>query len=417
MEQSKFKGYANSFQAIARLGLENIGCLLAHLGNPQDKLRFVHIAGTNGKGSVAAFLSAMLTHAGYRTGSYISPNMLRVNERISIDGTEVTDEAMKRLFTVVETACKAAEADTGVYPTQFEIWTAMAFCYFAQQDCDYVVLETGLGGRRDATNIVTTTVLSVITHIALDHMQYLGDTIAQIAAEKAGIIKCGTKTVSARQEADAAEVLRRVCIEKENPLTFAEQILPGSFDGIYEILSSGDFAGVKLSLGGVNQIDNAACAIAAARALGIHDGAIRYGLTHAVNRGRFEQVGENTYFDGAHNPDGVSALVENLNRYFPGREKTFIMATMYDKDVRGALRLLHDGKSDFKMVAVADNERSMSAQELAQIAKAEGLDAAAYPSIQEAYASAQAGGRLIVVCGSLYLYKDFAEMSARNEEK
>ena len=156
------------------------------------------------------------------TGSAaISPrNMLRVNERISIDGTEVTDEAMKRLFTVVEAACKAAEADTGVYPTQFEIWTAMAFCYFAQQDCDYVVLETGLGGRRDATNIVTTTVLSVITHIALDHMQYLGDTIAQIAAEKAGIIKRGAKTVSARQEAGAAEVLRRVCIEKENPLTF-----------------------------------------------------------------------------------------------------------------------------------------------------------------------------------------------------
>lgn len=193
MEQSKFKGYANSFQAIARLGLENIGCLLAHLGNPQDKLRFVHIAGTNGKGSVAAFLSAMLTHAGYRIGSYISPNMLRVNERISIDGTEVTDEAMKRLFTVVETACKAAEADTGVYPTQFEIWTAMAFCYFAEQDCDYVVLETGLGGQRDATNIVTTTALSVITHIALDHMQYLGDTIAQIAAEKAGIIKRGSE--------------------------------------------------------------------------------------------------------------------------------------------------------------------------------------------------------------------------------
>lgn len=162
MKQATFKGYANSFQAIARLGLANIGALLSHLDNPQDRLRFVHIAGTNGKGSVATFLSCMLTKAGYKTGSYISPNMLRVNERISIDGKAITDGEMKRLFTRVEAACVRAEADTGVYPTQFEIWTAMAFCYFAEQECDYVVLETGLGGRRDATNIVSTTELAVI---------------------------------------------------------------------------------------------------------------------------------------------------------------------------------------------------------------------------------------------------------------
>lgn len=410
MKQATFKGYANSFQAIARLGLANIGALLSHLDNPQDRLRFVHIAGTNGKGSVATFLSCMLTKAGYKTGSYISPNMLRVNERISIDGKAITDGEMKRLFTRVEAACVRAEADTGVYPTQFEIWTAMAFCYFAEQECDYVVLETGLGGRRDATNIVSTTELAVITHIALDHMQYLGNTIEQIAGEKAGIIKPGTRVVSARQEDGAAEVLRAACARQNSTLTFSEPVLPGDYDGIYEILGSGGFAGVKLSLGGVNQLDNAACAIAAARALKLDDGAIRYGLTHAVNPGRFEQVGERTYFDGAHNPDGVAALVRNLERYFPGREKAYIMATMCDKDIRTSLRMLDDGAAEFYMVAVEDNERSMPADELARLAREEGLAAKAYPSMYEAYAAAQESGRLIVICGSLYLYKDFIDM-------
>ena len=417
MKQTAFKGYANSFQAIARLGLANIGCLLSHLDNPQDRLRFVHIAGTNGKGSVAAFLSCMLTKAGYKTGSYISPNMLRVNERISIDGKEITDDAMKQLFTLVEAACVRAEADTGVYPTQFEIWTAMAFCYFAEQKCDYVVLETGLGGRRDATNIVSTTVLAVITHIALDHMQYLGNTIEQIVGEKAGIIKPETRVVSARQEDGAAEVLRKVCVKQNSMLTFAEPILPGDYDGIYEVLSSGDFAGVKLSLGGVNQLDNAACAIAAARALKLDDDAIRYGLTHAVNPGRFEQVAEQTYFDGAHNPDGVAALIRNLDRYFPGRKTAYIMATMCDKDIRTSLRMLDDGAAEFYMVAVEDNERSMPADELACIAREEGLTAKAYPSMQEAYAAAQKSGRLIVICGSLYLYKDFIDMQEAKQNE
>lgn len=418
MEGSEFKGYANSFQAIARLGLENIGCLLGHLDNPQDTLRFIHVAGTNGKGSVCAFLSAMLTHAGYKTGLYISPNMLRVNERISIDGAEVTDAEMKRLMARVQKACVKTQADTGVYPTQFEIWTAMAICYFADQKCDYVLLETGLGGQRDATNIVKTKALSVITHIALDHMEYLGGTIEEIARAKAGIILPGVPVVSALQEPGAAHVLEQVCREKSCALSYADAVVPAGHDEIYEILESGAFQGAKLSLGGVNQIDNAACAIAAAQALGLHADAIRYGLTHAQNMGRFERISARVYFDGAHNPDGVSALKRNLDRYFPGAEKTYIMATMRDKDIRPSLRMLHDGMACFQMVSVRDNARSMPAEQLAQIALEEGLQARAYPTLHEAYDDALASGKLVILCGSLYLYKDFWEMQrAAAQEK
>ena len=414
MEGSEFKGYANSFQAIARLGLENIGCLLGHLENPQDSLQFVHVAGTNGKGSVCAFLSVMLTHAGYKTGLYISPNMLRVNERISIDGIEVTDAEMRRLMARVQKACVKAQADTGVYPTQFEIWTAMAICYFADQKCDYVVLETGLGGQRDATNIVKTKALSVITHIALDHMEYLGNTMEEIAQAKAGIILPGVPVVSALQEPGAAHVLEQVCREKGCALSYAEAISPAGFEDIYEILGGGAYKGVKLSLGGINQIDNAACAIAAAHALGLREEAIRYGLTHAKNVGRFERVGEQVYFDGAHNPDGVSALKANLERYFPGSEKTYIMATMRDKDIRPSLRMLGDDVSAFHMVSVRDNERSMPAEQFAQIALEEGLKARAYPTLQDAYTDALARKTLVILCGSLYLYKDFWEMLQTN---
>lgn len=411
----EFTGYANSFQAVSRLGLESVGSLMKHLGNPQDKLRFIHVAGTNGKGSVCAFLQSMLTHAGLKTGLFTSPNMLCVNERVNIDGKIISDFDMKRMLELVETASGKVEAEIGLRPTQFEIWTAMALVYFCEQKCDCVVLETGLGGRLDATNIVTTTDISVITHIALDHTQYLGDTVAKIAAEKAGIIKPDTQVVSALQQEDALCVLRDSCEKKNCRLTLAEKIEPREHDGIYEIIGNGDFSEVRLSLGGINQLDNAACAIAAARVFGIDDEHIRYGLEHAYNAGRFERLGEKTYFDGAHNPDGVSALKRNIERYFPSQEIAYIMATMADKDIVPSARMLNGENSEFFAVAVKDNPRTMSAGELCERLKGLGAKASAYESIGEAYEAAKNSGKLIVLCGSLYLYKDFAEGVEKHE--
>ncbi len=402
----EFKGYANSFQAIAKPGLESITALLNNMGNPQDKLSFVHVAGTNGKGSVCEFLRTMLTHAGYKTGIYTSPNMFCVNERINIDGANISDENLKKLLEEVEPKCVKTKEQIGVYPTQFEIWTAMAMKYFCDNNCDIVVLETGLGGRLDATNIVKTTRLSVITHIALDHMQYLGDTTAKIAAEKAGIIKPDTDVVSAFSDSEAAAVIENACKERSCRLTMAEKFKEGRHDGIYEIICGEEFEGVKLSLGGINQLDNASCAVSAAKILNLPHESIKFGLENTAHMGRFEKIRENLYFDGAHNPDGISALKKNLGRYFPNSEKVYIIATMADKDISASLKLLQDGRSEIMAVAVENNERSMSACELAKRARSLGFDASAYDNIADACRGAVMRGKLTVVCGSLYLYAD-----------
>ena len=413
----EFTGYANSFQSVARLGLESISVLLKHLGNPHDKLKFIHVAGTNGKGSVCVFLQSMLTHAGFKTGIYTSPNMICVNERVNVDGKNISDDDMHRILDMVNEACKLTEKEVGLYPTQFEIWTAMGMVYFLEQGCDYVVLETGLGGRLDATNVVTTTALSVITHIALDHTQYLGDTLSKVAFEKAGIIKQGKDVVSAYQSAEAAEVIKSVSEERGCNLYFAEKISTDKYDGVYEIISKGEFSGVKLSLGGTNQLDNASCAILAAKTLNIPKESIVYGLTHAKHVGRFEKMGTDTYFDGAHNPDGVLALRKNLDRYFADTKKVYIMAAMADKEVGESLEILKEEGCEFKMVAVKDNERSMGGEEFAKKARALGLDASSYEDIKEAYAAAKKTGKLIIICGSLYLYKDFVESKILPEYK
>ena len=185
----EFKKYANSFQEKSKLGLESIGMLLEKLGNPHKDGKFVHVAGTNGKGSVCAFVQNILTSAGFKTGKFISPNMIEVYERISINGENISPNDMDRLLSLVGEKAEEMEKEIGVMPTQFEIWTAAAFLYFKEKKCDIVVLETGLGGRLDATNIIDNPICSVITRVDMDHTEYLGDTIEKITFEKAGIIK------------------------------------------------------------------------------------------------------------------------------------------------------------------------------------------------------------------------------------
>lgn len=404
---NEFKGYANSFQDVARLGLKSIKTLLKYLGNPHEHLRFIHVAGTNGKGSVCAFLAAMLTHSGYKTGLFTSPNMIKVNERINIDGCDISDGDMELLLEEVEQGCRKTEKEIGLRPTQFETWTAMGFLYFAKNKCDIVVLETGLGGRLDATNVVQTTDVAVIAHIALDHTKYLGDTIGKIAAEKCGIIKPGVNVVSALQQAEAMEVIKRECKERGCRLYIADKTEPDKHEEIYEIINTKSIKNTRLSLGGINQIDNALCAVCVGEVIGLCTESIKFGLENAKNMGRMEKIDDGVYFDGAHNPDGVYALKKNIERYFPQRDKIFIMATMEDKDFSESLRILNDKQAKFYMVAVEDNPRSMSAEKFAGCALEMGLEAKAFASIREAYNEAKQNTGLIIICGSLYLYKDF----------
>lgn len=415
---NKFTEYANSFQAVARLGLENIKRLTYLLGNPQNDLKFIHVAGTNGKGSVCSVLQTALTHAGYKTGKYISPNLIDVCERISVDGVDITYNELEKIMDEIKVCAEQVYEEHGSYPTQFELWTAAAFMYFKKQHVNIVVLETGLGGEFDATNIVENTICSVITKISIDHISYLGGNIKKIAEAKAGIIK-NTKgirgiTVSAMQTKEVMDVIRNKALEKENELYISSKPMSKGFSEIYEIFDCLGIENIKCGLGGMHQIENAALAAEVLNILGIDSKSIRYGIENAKNHARFELVSKNPQiiFDGAHNPDGIEALSKSIDRYFFDKKKNFIIGVMADKDLKEMIEELkkHNFNNNSKIytVTVKDNPRAMSAGELSDVLKQDGFFAIKCDSLSEAIKFAKEDAEVVFIFGSLYLYKDFS---------
>lgn len=411
-----FRQYANSFQAKSRLGLASIGALTEKLGSPQKDLRFIHVAGTNGKGSVCAFLQCILTDSGLKTGKFISPNMIDVCERISVDGADISKDALNALLSQVEGAAKEVERENGAMPTQFEIWTAAAFLYFKQEKCDIVVLETGLGGRLDATNIIDAPELCVITKIDIDHVEYLGGTIEKIAAEKAGIIKSGAAVITTGQQMEAFCVLENTAKERGCRFITAEPPQSSLPEEMGEVFDYKSLKNLRIKLAGVHQTENAALAVQAAIYMGIDEKYIRSGLLRARNIGRFEKISDNptVIFDGAHNLCGTKSLIDAIARYFPDEKLSVIYATMADKDIDASFALLKKhgfcDKAHFFTVTVEDNPRAEDAGRLAEKLGKYGFIAEACENIKDAYEKATITNKLTVICGSLYLYKDFKEM-------
>ena len=395
---NNFNNYANSFQAIARLRLESIKCLMDYLGNPQENLKFIHVAGTNGKGSVCEFLRQIMTASGLKCGKYISPNLISPCERISVDGEEISETEMNNLLNRVHTECVKVEELNGEMPTQFEIWTACALFYFAEKNCDMVILETGLGGTRDATNIIPPPFLSVITRIDLDHTEYLGDTIEAVAREKCGIIK-GSPVVTIPQ--NPLPVIK----EYSDNVIVAEapRINPDlTFD--YKNLK-----GLESGLKGINQFENASLAIECALYMGLNENHIRQGLKNAKNPARFEILAPDLVYDGAHNKNGMESLTENLKLYFPDKDPGFVMASMKEKDHNEIFNLIPK-RAKIYAVAVKNNPRSLSAEELSDKARAYGIHSESFDKIEDAISACRKENELTVICGSLYLYKDFDEI-------
>ncbi len=419
MQKKEFINYANSFQSIAKLRLESITELMENLGNPQDDLKFIHVAGTNGKGSVCCFLQNILTDAGYITGKYISPNMIRVNERISVNGEEISDTELDEIMSRVMKEAENVKDKLGELPTQFEIWTACAFCYYKQKKCDYVVLETGLGGTRDATNIIKNPVITVITRIASDHIEYLGNTLAEIANEKAGIIKSsifGGCTVTVNQEPEVYEVLKDTANKHNNEFIIIKNQNVHEYNGQLEVFDYSDIKNIKMSMIGMHQCENAALAIECAKKIGIDEKYIRSGILKGKNPGRFDLISGKPMilFDGAHNKNGMQSLSENLVRCFSDKHKCFIMGFMKDKDIDGALLTLKnngfDKNTTVYTVKVKDNQRAISAEELAGKLQYHGFSAKSTSDIKNALELAKSENKMIVICGSLYLYKDLYEI-------
>lgn len=395
----------------SRLGLERMRELMARLGNPQDGLKFIHIAGTNGKGSVSAMLSSILTESGYQTGLYTSPFINRFNERIQINGASISDEELEQTTVMVRQQAEQMED----HPTEFELITAVALCYFAQQNCDVVVLEVGLGGRLDATNIIPVPEVAVITPIGLDHTEELGDSLDQIAAEKAGIIKPQCSVVLYPQARTVERIIESTCIERASSLTPVQPIKLA----VKSSTLSGhifDYDGRKnlhLSLLGNYQPMNAATAITTITALikkgwNISDEAIRNGLAKARWPARFEILHVAPYFivDGGHNPQCVESILDSLNCYFPGQKLTFLWGVMADKDyvTMADLILPH---ADRIITVTPDNPRALPAKKLAEHLVAKGfVNVTPFSCVEEGVKLAlNAAGKKEVICafGSFYM--------------
>ena len=410
----------------SRLGLDRVRDLLDRLGRPQDKLRFVHVAGTNGKGSTCAYLASILQAAGLRTGLFTSPYLITFEERIRVDGANITlDELTETTLLVKEQA--EAMPD---HPTEFELMTAVALTHFARCACDIVVLEVGLGGRLDSTNVIAAPDVAVVARIGLDHTKLLGTTLGAIAGEKAGIIKPGSRVVTWPQEPEALAAVEAAAASCGDPLTMPDfarlQVSDVEWDapgGPTRPFSYGRHAHLHTKLLGTYQPANASLAIEAAEALcacgwSISDEAIASGIAAAAWPGRFEivQAGEGEpaiVVDGGHNPQGAQALADSLRDVFPGRKPVFIIGVLEDKDYPALLETVLPLGSAFVTVA-PDNPRALPAANLARAVRWTGQDmlgcsACVSPSVARDMADALAKARelagpqgLICAFGSLY---------------
>ena len=393
-------------------GLERIGELCERLGNPQDSLKFVHVAGTNGKGSFCSMLSSVLVESGYRVGLYTSPYILEFNERMQFNGRPIENE---RLAALTERVKPLADAMTDK-PTEFELITAIAFLYFKEMGCDVVVLEAGMGGRLDSTNIIKTPLLSVIVGIALDHTAFLGDTVEKIAKEKAGIIKPNIPVLYGGEDDAAADVIQAVAKEQVSPYirTRHSEITVKSATLSGTVLSYRDFEDIKIKLLGLYQPKNCANVLEAVKLLrdagmNISGEALCEGLSRAVWPARFEIIDTDPLmiFDGAHNPEGIENATRSIRHYFKDKKVHAITGVLRDKDYEIIASTLSTVVSHAYTIT-PDNPRALSAEEYRRVLASYGVEAVATAGIKEALDLARArskrDGVPLVILGSLYTY-------------
>lgn len=385
--------------------MESLGDMLARLEHPERAYPCVHIAGTNGKGSVTAMLESMLRAKGLRTGRFTSPALSRIHERIALDAEPVSDALME--------ACARealdAERALGLMLTAFDRLTLTALCVFKREHVDVALLECGMGGRLDSTNVVTP-VLSVLSAIDMDHTRFLGDTLCAIAREKCGIIKPGVPVVSACQQPEVGEIIRGTCARQNAALFWSVGVETTQSDINSQALRFGDGVEARIALSGAYQAQNAALAYTAAKRLPIglrpDTAAVQTGLEHAKWPGRMQWLPGDTdvLLDGAHNPQGARALADAVRTLLPGREAVLLCCISEDKDAAGMARQFARFAS--KAVAVAVDERSMPPEKLCGVLASAGVSASpakdTHAAIAEAKRLAGPGG-LVVAAGSLYL--------------
>ncbi|MFF2588431.1 bifunctional folylpolyglutamate synthase/dihydrofolate synthase [Peribacillus butanolivorans] len=392
-------------------GLSRMETLLTKLGNPQEGLKYIHIAGSNGKGSTLHYIKEILLAEGIRVASFTSPYLIRMNEQLKINTDEISDNdfvaAFQELWPIVQEMDSAGNG-----PTQFEILTAMAFSYFSKKEVDLVLLETGLGGRLDTTNVIQP-LLSIITSISLEHTNILGNTLAEIASEKAGIIKSGAPIISGVTAEEPAKVIEEKAASADVPYYqlgrdfYVNDVKQSKHGQSFSIsLDNRSIRKIDLQMLGRHQIDNAALAVAAVMLVieGIDEKSIRKGIGEAKWNGRFEKISDEplVIIDGAHNPAGIEVLIETLKTHYPDYTYRFIFSSFRDKDYSQMLHILEKEAIEI-IITEFNHERAADAEKLYKQCSHENK------SIDKDWQAAIRKGRqktgekeILVITGSLY---------------
>lgn len=420
----------STYKFGSKLGLDNIKYLLELMGNPHKSLKFIHVAGTNGKGSTSTFINSILVEEGYKVGLFTSPYLEEFTERIRINGENIPKDDLAEVTEVVKSKVDIMVSQGKPHPTEFEIVTAIAMLYYKLQEVDFVVLEVGLGGRLDSTNVIEDSLVSVITPIGFDHMEYLGNTLSKIAYEKAGIIKSQGLVVIHPQDREAMETIKEVSNEREAQLFAApiESIIIKKYDE-YSIkfdveLPDEKFHDLEIKLLGKHQVNNAVVALTAIKILSRHnnlnvsEASIRKGLKKARWPGRLEVLRRKPtlLLDGAHNTHGAKALKKSIQEIFKYNKLIVVIGVLEDKDVEGILNEIIP-LSDKVIITKPNNPRAISVDILGEKIKTFHKEVLIYESINDAVDKSLKISKeddLVLYCGSLYMIGDIRTVLNKN---
>ncbi len=409
--------FNNFYKGTKNPTLKAMEYFMEELGHPEKQLKIIHIAGTNGKGSTTEMLANILTKNGYKVGKYISPHLIKYNERISVNGQDITDKEMEDIIEKLKDKIEKYNKLSGTKVTLFELLTTMALYYFKEKNCDFVVLETGLGGLYDCTNIVWPLV-SIITSIGYDHMAILGNTLEEIAIQKAGIIKENSNTVIVEQKTAIQNIIEETCLNKNNTLNAVKKadIQNKSYEGEFLTFNYKENKNIKLNLKGEKQFENASLCLETMNILKqkgfkISEKAVREGLQAVVHKARFETINKKPeiIYDGGHNEEAILNFINTVNTYYKEKEKIYIISILKSKDYKTVLKyLLKDENSTFIFTNGNNEERYVSSKELYETAKRITKNEQLYQKkLKEAilYAKSQKN-KVSFVVGSFYIYGD-----------
>lgn len=407
----------NFYKGIKNPTLKAMEYFMEELNHPEEKLKIIHIAGTNGKGSTVEMLTNILTKSGYKVGKYISPHLIEYNERISVNGKNITDEEMSDIIEKLKDKIEKYNQISETKVTIFELLTTMALYHFEEKKCDFVVLETGLGGLHDCTNIAKP-IVSIITSIGYDHMAILGKTLEEIAIQKAGIIKQNSNTVIVEQKESIQKIIEETCKNKNNTLKVVkkEDIKNKKYQDEFLTFDYKENKNIKLNLKGDKQFENASLCletidILRKKGYEISEKAVKEGLSTVIHKARFETINKEPkiIYDGGHNEEAILNFINTVNTYYKKEEKIYIISILKTKDYKTILKyLLKEDNSTFIFTSGNNEERYVSSEELYESAKKITKNNKLYKmNLEEAIIHAKSQiGKVSFIIGSFYIYGD-----------